>query len=113
MFPRVVREHINKAHYLAGGQSFGPSLLSRFTLGGRWSLGTRVDATAMVLGAINSEYAKPVFCQDERVSPATHGEVEGPAGRRARARHHGRPFNDELRGLIFISHTDCLWHRLS
>jgi hypothetical protein len=51
-------DYMNNTNYEFGGQSFGPSVLSRFDLGDRWSLHTRLDGNVLVLGAINSEYAK-------------------------------------------------------
>jgi len=51
-------DYMNNTAYEFGGQSFGPSLLSRFRLGEAWGLHTRLDGTVMILGAVNSEYAK-------------------------------------------------------
>ena len=57
-----------------GGQSFGPSLLSRFDLGGTWGLRTRLDGNLMLLGAINSEYAKIADVADrERLREYDYG----------------------------------------
>jgi uncharacterized protein DUF3943 len=51
-------DYMNNEDFEFGGQSFGPTLLSRFDLGGKWGLRTRLDGNVMILGAINSEYAK-------------------------------------------------------
>jgi len=84
-------DYMNNEDYEFGGQSFGPSLLSRFKLGSRWSLNTRVDASAMVLGAINSEYAKIAQVGDrERLREYDYGPGLGAAAKATLA-HGGRP----------------------
>jgi hypothetical protein len=51
-------DYVNNDVYEFGGQSFGPSLLSRFRLSNKVWLNTRVDGNAMLLGGVNSEYSK-------------------------------------------------------
>jgi hypothetical protein len=52
---------------------FGPSLLS-LRLGGKWGLRTRLDGNVMILGAINSEYAKIADVADrERLREYDYG----------------------------------------
>jgi Domain of unknown function (DUF3943) len=73
-------DYMNNTDYEFGGQSFGPSLLSRFALGGKWGLRTRVDGTVMLLGAINSEYAKIASVNDrERLREYDYGPGLGAA----------------------------------
>ena len=73
-------DYMNNEDYEFGGQSFGPGFLSRFKLGERWGLHTRVDATAMLLGAINSEYAKIASVNDrERLREYDYGPGLGAA----------------------------------
>src|SRR5262249_27375196 len=80
--------------YEFGGQSFGPALLSRFDLGNRWSLRTRVDGTVMVLGAVNSEDAKIAHVADrERLREYDYGPGLGAAARGTLWRC-GRPLFD-------------------
>jgi hypothetical protein len=50
-------DYINNNAYEFGGQSFGPSLASRFGEPAGFSLATRVDLIATVIGAVNSDYA--------------------------------------------------------
>src|SRR5262249_52540034 len=84
-------DYMNNTDYEFGGQSFGPSLLSRFDLGNRWSLRTRVDGTLMVLGAVNSEYAKIAHVADrERLREYDYGPGLGVKARVVLA-HGGRP----------------------
>jgi hypothetical protein len=84
-------DYMNNTDYEFGGQSFGPSLLSRFDLSNRWTLRTRVDATAMVLGAINSEYAKIAEVGDrERLREYDYGPGLGAAAKATLSRG-GRP----------------------
>jgi hypothetical protein len=50
-------DYMNNQAYEFGGQSFGLSLFSRFKLGDKVGLKTRVDGSAMVLGGVNSDYS--------------------------------------------------------
>jgi len=50
-------DYIDNEAYEYGGQSFGPALLSRFRPSSSLSLVSRVQAYAIVLGAVNSDYA--------------------------------------------------------
>ncbi len=85
-------DYMNNTVYEFGGQSFGPSLLSRFDLGSRWSLRTRLDGTVMVLGAINSNYSKIAHVADrERLREYDYGPGLGAAASATLA-HGGRPF---------------------
>jgi hypothetical protein len=73
-------DYMNNEDYEFGGQSFGPGLLSRFKLGDAGACNTRVDATAMLLGAINSEYAKIASVGDrERLREYDYGPGLGAA----------------------------------
>jgi hypothetical protein len=84
-------DYMNNEDYEFGGQSFGPSLLSRFDLGTKWSLHTRLDGTVMVLGAINSEYAKIAQVGDrERLREYDYGPGLGTAAKATLTRG-GRP----------------------
>jgi len=51
-------DYVNNDIYEFGGQSFGPSLMSRFRLSQKVGLQTRVDGIGMLLGGINSDYSK-------------------------------------------------------
>jgi hypothetical protein len=84
-------DYMNNDDYEFGGQSFGPSLLSRFGVGGRWTLRTRLDGIAMLLGGINSEYAKIAQVGDrERLREYDYGPGLGAAATATLSRG-GRP----------------------
>ena len=50
-------EYVNNTAYEWGGQSFGPSLYSRFGKEGGTQYRTRVDLIGTLLGAVNSDYS--------------------------------------------------------
>jgi hypothetical protein len=84
-------DYMNNLNYEFGGQSFGPTLRSRFKLGERWGLNTRLDGSGMILGAINSEYAKIAQVGDrERLREYDYGPGLG-AGALATLSRDGRP----------------------
>src|SRR5262249_49825104 len=50
-------DYMNTTAFEFGGQSVGASLYSRFRMGEKWGLTTRLEGLAMILGAVNSDYA--------------------------------------------------------
>jgi hypothetical protein len=73
-------DYMNNTAYEFGGQSLGAALYSRYRLSDRLALGTRVDALAMILGAVNSEYAVIADVPDrERLREYDYGPGLGAA----------------------------------
>lgn len=86
-------DYFNNFAYKFGGQSVSASILSLFSLGPRWQLGTAVDGYGMLMGAINSDFAflaefPPDFRQ-ERYREYDFGPGAG-AGLAAFFYHSGR-----------------------
>jgi hypothetical protein len=85
-------DYVNNESYEFGGQSFGAALFSRFQPSAGVHVRTRVDATAMVLGAVNSDYAfLAEVANQERYreydyGPGLGGSAEVTASFRNRAR---------------------------
>ncbi len=73
-------DYLNNTTYEFGGQSLGATLFSRFRLSNKMGLSTRVDGLGMILGAINSEYAKIADVADrERLREYDYGPGLGAA----------------------------------
>ena len=71
-------DYINNFAYEFGGQSFGLGLNSRFRPSATWGITTRLDAMAMLLGAVNSEYASTqVILDQERLREYDYGPGAG------------------------------------
>jgi hypothetical protein len=86
-------DYFNNFAYEFGGQSVSASILSRFGLSPKWTLGTAVDGYGMLMGAINSDFAflaefPPDFLQ-ERYREYDFGPGAG-AGLGAFLYHSGR-----------------------
>ncbi|HXK09185.1 MAG TPA: DUF3943 domain-containing protein [Vicinamibacteria bacterium] len=80
-------EYMNNTDYEFGGQSFGPSLLSRFRLADRLWLQTRVDGIGMLLGGVNSDYSHFAQVADvTRLREYDYGSGLGVAGEATLAR---------------------------
>jgi hypothetical protein len=73
-------DYLNNTAYEFGGQSLGASLFSRFKLSNKVGLSTRVDGLGLILGAVNSEYAKFADVADpERLREYDYGPGLGAA----------------------------------
>jgi hypothetical protein len=73
-------EYVNNTAYEWGGQSFGPSLYSRFGKSEGTQFRTRVDLIATLLGAVNSDYAFLAQVEDrERFREYDYGPGAGAA----------------------------------
>jgi hypothetical protein len=84
-------DYMNNTAFEFGGQSFGASLYSRFRTGQKWGLTTRVDGLALVLGAVNSDYAAVASVADrERLREYDYGPGLGAVAQAALSRS-GRP----------------------
>jgi hypothetical protein len=71
-------DYQNNTAYVFGGQSVGVALSSRFRLSRRLGLRTRVDAEGILLGAVNSEYARLAEVENtERVREYDYGPGAG------------------------------------
>ncbi len=71
-------DYINNNAYEFGGQSFGGALFSRFEPSQSVGIQTRVDLSAMILGAVNSEYAYlTVTPEQERLREYDYGPGVG------------------------------------
>ena len=71
-------DYINNYAYEFGGQSFGGALYSRFKPSGTVGIQTRLDLSAMILGAVNSEYAYVVKTEEqERLREYDYGPGAG------------------------------------
>jgi uncharacterized protein DUF3943 len=83
-------DYMNNTAFEFGGQSFGAALYSRYRLSDKWGLGTRLDGLAMVLGAVNSEYAKIADVPDrERLREYDYGPGLG-AGAQVNLNRNGQ-----------------------
>jgi len=84
-------DYMNNTAFEFGGQSVGAALYSRYRLSDKWGLGTRVDGLGMILGAVNSEYAKIAHVEDrERLREYDYGSGLG-ASAQATLTRSGRP----------------------
>jgi uncharacterized protein DUF3943 len=73
-------DYLNNTAYEFGGQSLGATLYSRFRLSPKLGLSTRADALGLILGAVNSEYAKIADVADrERLREYDYGPGLGAA----------------------------------
>jgi len=71
-------DYVNNNAYEFGGQSFGGALYSRFQPSETVGIQTRVDLSAMILGAVNSEYAYlTVTPEQERLREYDYGPGAG------------------------------------
>jgi hypothetical protein len=84
-------DYINNNAYEFGGQSFGGALFSRFQPSQSLGIRTRLDLSAMILGAVNSEYAYIVETEEqERLREYDYGPGAG-ASIEASGFYKGRP----------------------
>ena len=84
-------DYMNNTAFEYGGQSFGVGLHSRYRLSDTYGLGTRLDGLAMILGAVNSEYAKIADVPDrERLREYDYGPGLG-AGAQVNLVRKGHP----------------------
>jgi hypothetical protein len=71
-------DYVNNNAYEFGGQSFGVAWYSRFRPTAKYGILTRVDASVMILGAVNSEYADYAILDDpERLREYDYGPGAG------------------------------------
>ena len=71
-------DYVNNNAYEFGGQSFGGALFSRFQPSESVGIRTRLDLSAMLLGAVNSEYAYIVETEEqERLREYDYGPGAG------------------------------------
>jgi len=71
-------DYIDNEAFEYGGQSLGPSLLSRFELGGETQLWSRLQAYGILLGAVNSELSVLADVADqERIREYDYGPGVG------------------------------------
>ena len=71
-------DYVNNNAYEFGGQSFGGALFSRFQPSESVGIQTRLDLSAMILGAVNSEYAYIVETEEqERLREYDYGPGAG------------------------------------
>jgi len=67
-------DYIDNEAFEYGGQSLGPSLLSRFVLGGETQLWSRLQAYGILLGAVNSELSVLAdVAEQERIREYDYG----------------------------------------
>jgi hypothetical protein len=84
-------DYMNNTAFEFGGQSVGASLYSRFGRGAKWGVTTRLDAMAMILGAVNSDYAQIAdVANRERLREYDYGPGLGAAVQ-ANVSRSGRP----------------------
>jgi opacity protein-like surface antigen len=73
-------DYINNEAYEYGGQSLGTALLSRFTPSPKLTLYSRVQAYAIILGAVNSDYSQLAdVAEQERIREYDYGPGVGGA----------------------------------
>ncbi len=71
-------DYVNNYAYEFGAQSFGLGFYSRFRQTAKWGIQTRFDGMAMLLGAVNSEYASTQVIPDqERLREYDYGPGAG------------------------------------
>lgn len=71
-------DYVDNNAYEFGGQSFGAALYSRFRPSATWGITTRLDLMAMILGAVDSEYAfRTVTPEQERLREYDYGPGAG------------------------------------
>jgi hypothetical protein len=71
-------DYIDNEAYEYGGQSFGPSLLSRFELSQKYTLVTRAQAFFILLGAVNSNLSFLAdVAEQERIREYDYGPGAG------------------------------------
>jgi hypothetical protein len=96
-------DYINNTAYVFGGQSLGAALSSRFHLSDRVVLNTRLDGDAILLGAVNSEYAHNAEVgNQERFREYDYGPGLGAAAQ-ANLLVSGRPLLSALYRFAWIS----------
>jgi hypothetical protein len=96
-------DYLNNNAFEFGGQSVGATLHSRYRLSDKWGLGTRVDGLGMILGAVNSEYAKIADVENrERLREYDYGPGLG-ASAQAVLGLNGRPLLSLLYRFQWIS----------
>ena len=94
---------MNNTAFEFGGQSLGGALYSRFKLSPKWALNTHVDGLALILGAVNSEYAAVADVGDrERLREYDYGPGLG-ASAQASLSLSGRPLLSLLYRYQWIS----------
>jgi hypothetical protein len=71
-------DYMNNTAYEFGGQSLGAALSSRFRLSDRLGLTTRVDGSAILLGAVNADYSWLAdVAEQERIREYDYGPGAG------------------------------------
>jgi len=96
-------DYMNNTAFEFGGQSLGAALYSRYRLSDKYGLGTRLDGLAMILGAVNSEYAKIADVPDrERLREYDYGPGLG-AGAQVALDRKGRPLLSLMYRFQWIS----------
>ena len=99
-------DYMNNTAYEFGGQSVGAALSSRFRLSDRFALTTRVDADAILMGGINSEYSHLADVPNpERLREYDFGPGLGSMAR-ADLSLNGRPLLSALYRFAWISVTN-------
>ena len=84
-------DYVNNREYQYGAQSLGFSLFTRWGRAGDFSLDTRLDAMATLLGALNSNYASLAEVADpEHLREYDYGPG-GAAGAKIEVGHKGAP----------------------
>jgi hypothetical protein len=84
-------DYMNNNAFEFGGQSLAATLYSRFRLSDKMGLSTRLDGLGLLLGAVNSEYAKFADVPDqERLREYDYGPGLGASAQAALSRS-GRP----------------------
>src|SRR5262249_42290911 len=74
-------DYLNNNAFEFGGQSVAATLFDRFKLSDKVGVSTRLDGIGMILGAVNSEYAKIAdVANRERLREYDYGPGLGAAG---------------------------------
>jgi hypothetical protein len=99
-------DYMNNTAFEFGGQSLLGTLYSRFRLSPKLGLSTRLDGVGLILGAVNSEYAKIADVADpERLREYDYGPGLG-AGAQAALSLSGRPLLTLMYRFQWISVTN-------
>ena len=95
-------DYLNNNAYEFGGQSVGAAWSSRYRLSDRFALTARVDGTAIILGAVNSDYSKLAdVAERERFREYDYGPGLGTSASLALSRN-GRPLLAALYRFAWI-----------
>jgi len=99
-------DYMNNTAFEFGGQSILGTLYSRYRLSDKWGLSTRLDGAGLILGAVNSEYAKIAHVADrERLREYDYGPGLG-AGAQATLARKGRPLLSLMYRFQWINVTN-------